>query len=231
MAGSKDTSQSEAMLGNTWLLTQILTWKIISNASFWLIDGPATGLAHYSDVLMGTMASQITGVLIICPTVCSGADKKASKLRVTGRCEGINRWQRASIAENVSIWWHHHAWTLFIMGWICHFLHFLPDTDFVPAQGYPVHRTIFSFPIHDRHKIILHLLYSADSGLEPSHWETSLQSNAVCHWLHANLESSLYYIPGIRRIGGCDGFMSKLLTASCINGVNAITRKALDKLL
>ena len=92
MAGSKDTSQSEAMLGNTWLLTQILTWKIISNASFWLIDGPATGLTHYSDVLMGVMASQITGVLIICPTVCSGADEKASKLRVTGRCEGINRW-------------------------------------------------------------------------------------------------------------------------------------------
>ena len=29
------------------------------------------------------------------------------------------------------------------------------------------------------------------SGLSPSQWETSLQSNAVSHWLGANLESSL----------------------------------------
>ena len=31
----------------------------------------------------------------------------------------------------------------------------------------------------------------ADSRLVPSQWETSLQSNAVSHWLGANLESSL----------------------------------------
>ena len=37
---------------------------------------------------MGTMASQITGVLIVCSAVCSGADKKPSKFRVTGLCEG-----------------------------------------------------------------------------------------------------------------------------------------------
>ena len=30
----------------------------------------------------------------------------------------------------------------------------------------------------------------ADSGFVPSQWETSLQSNAVSHWLGANLESS-----------------------------------------
>ena len=34
----------------------------------------------------------------------------------------------------------------------------------------------------------------ADSRLAPSQWETSLQSNAVSHWLGANLESTLYYI-------------------------------------
>ena len=37
---------------------------------------------QYSDVIMSAMASLITGVTIIYPTVCSGADKK--KLRVTG---------------------------------------------------------------------------------------------------------------------------------------------------
>ena len=30
----------------------------------------------------------------------------------------------------------------------------------------------------------------ADSRFAPSHWETSLQSNAVSHWLDANLESA-----------------------------------------
>ena len=32
-----------------------------------------------------------------------------------------------------------------------------------------------------------------DTGLVPSHWETWLQSNAVSHWLGANLESALWY--------------------------------------
>ena len=69
-----------------------------------------------SDVMMSAMASQITGVSIIYSTVCSGAElKKKSKLRVTGLCAGNSPVtgefpaQRASNAENVSIWWRHHA--------------------------------------------------------------------------------------------------------------------------
>ena len=31
----------------------------------------------------------------------------------------------------------------------------------------------------------------AESRVVPSQWETLLQSNAVCHWLHTNLESAL----------------------------------------
>ena len=37
------------------------------------------------------------------------------------------------------------------------------------------------------------LYYRADSKLVPSQWETSLQSNAVSHWLGASLESALHY--------------------------------------
>ena len=37
-------------------------------------------------------------------------------------------------------------------------------------------------------------LYRADSKLAPSQWETSLQNNAVSHWLGAILESALLYI-------------------------------------
>ena len=36
--------------------------------------------------------------------------------------------------------------------------------------------------------------YRADSGFAPSQWEMSLQSNAVSHWLDANLESALGYL-------------------------------------
>ena len=35
--------------------------------------------------------------------------------------------------------------------------------------------------------------YRADSRLAPSQWEMSLQSNAISHWLGANLESALKY--------------------------------------
>ena len=46
-------------------------------------------LFHYSDFTMRVMAFQITGVPIVCPTIYSGTDqKKTSKLRVTGLCEG-----------------------------------------------------------------------------------------------------------------------------------------------
>ena len=65
---------------------------------------------------MGTMASQITNLTIVYSTIYSGADrKKISNLRVTGLCEqkspvtGEFPTQRASNAENVSIWWRHHV--------------------------------------------------------------------------------------------------------------------------
>ena len=37
----------------------------------------------------------------------------------------------------------------------------------------------------------------ADSRFAPNHWETSLQSNAVSHWLGANLESALRKLSAI----------------------------------
>ena len=70
---------------------------------------------HCTDVIMSAMASQITGVSIVCSTVGSDADRKISKLRVTGLCAGNSPVtcefpaQKASEAENVSIWWRHHA--------------------------------------------------------------------------------------------------------------------------
>ena len=59
--------------------------------------------AHYYDTLMSPMASQITSLTIVYSTVYSGADKR--KHQSTASLAS----QMASIAENVSIWWRHHA--------------------------------------------------------------------------------------------------------------------------
>ena len=59
---------------------------------------------------MGAIASQI-----VYSTVEYGEDKKKTKLRVTGLCEGNSPGtgefpsQMASNAANVSIWWRHHG--------------------------------------------------------------------------------------------------------------------------
>ena len=70
---------------------------------------------HYSDVIMSTIASQITGVSIVCSTICSGTDQRkhqsSSSLAIV---RVIHRWsvdsphKKASNPENISIWWRHH---------------------------------------------------------------------------------------------------------------------------
>ena len=64
------------------------------------------GHPRVNDVMMSAMASQITSLTIVYST---------SKIRVTGLCEGNSPvtgefpTQRASNAENVSIWWRHNV--------------------------------------------------------------------------------------------------------------------------
>ena len=48
---------------------------------------------HYSDVIMSTMLSQITGVSIVCSTVCSGADQRKHQSSASlAFVRGIHRW-------------------------------------------------------------------------------------------------------------------------------------------
>ena len=78
---------------------------------------------------MGAMASRITGVSIVYSTVCSDADQSkhqssASLVFVGGGGGGGGNSpvtgefpaQRASNAENISIWWRHHGLTVFTVG-------------------------------------------------------------------------------------------------------------------
>ena len=63
---------------------------------------------------MGTLASQITDDCLL-NRLLRHRSMKTSKIRITGLCEGNPPVtggfpsQRASNAENVSIWWRHHA--------------------------------------------------------------------------------------------------------------------------
>ena len=67
-------------------------------------------IAHYRDVIMSAMASQITSVSIVCSTICSGADqRKHESSALLALCEGNPPVsggfpsQRANNAENVPI--------------------------------------------------------------------------------------------------------------------------------
>ena len=68
---------------------------------------------QYSDVKMSPMGSQITGFANVYSTVCSGPDRRKHQSSASlAFVRGIHRWpvtaQRASNAENISIWWRHH---------------------------------------------------------------------------------------------------------------------------
>ena len=101
----------------------VIQWKDIYIHHPRVSEPKTYGAVHYSDVIKNAIASQITGVSFMCSNVCSGKSKKTSKLRVTGLCEGNPQVtggfpsQRTSNAENVSIWWRHHACDWF--GFFC----------------------------------------------------------------------------------------------------------------
>ena len=62
---------------------------------------------HYSNVIMSTMASQITDVWIVYSNVCADQRKHQSSVSLAFVRE-IHRLQRDSNTENASIWWRHH---------------------------------------------------------------------------------------------------------------------------
>ena len=70
---------------------------------------------HHNDVIMTTIASQITSLTVVYSIVRSGADQW--KHQSPGEFPA----QRASNAENVSIWWRHHV--------IIHVTAIVPDID------------------------------------------------------------------------------------------------------
>ena len=133
---SHSLNQCRYMYIVNWTLGNNSNWNLINTTIFWqenvfknvanqeaaILSWPQCGnmrnmhFEHYSGVIMGAMASQITSIAIVYSTLYSRRrSKKTSKLCVTGLFDGNSpvtgefRAQRASNAENVSIWWRHHG--------------------------------------------------------------------------------------------------------------------------
>ena len=124
--------------GHFWISETIYTSSLIDVVmNCLLISFSANALHawfHYNDVIMGTMASQITSVAIVYSTVYSGADQRKHKSSASlafcvGNSLGNGEFpaQMASNAESVSIWWRHHVWLIFKIDYVitcilCNFL-------------------------------------------------------------------------------------------------------------
>ena len=68
--------------------TLTIVGSIKSNRNWWYVP-----TNHYSDVIMGTMASQITSLTIVYSTVCSGEDQRKHQSSASlGFVRGIHRW-------------------------------------------------------------------------------------------------------------------------------------------
>ena len=89
---------------------ELYVWKC--SPSNWSV------VAHYSDVTTSAMASQITGVSIVCSTVCFGVDQRKYQSSTSlAFVRGIHRWlmdsphkgqvtRKMFPFDNVIMWWN-----------------------------------------------------------------------------------------------------------------------------
>ena len=77
------------------------------------------------------------------------------------------------------------------------------DFKWIILESSKFHKNKFD----EKHRTLLR----ADSRLAPSQWETSLHSNAVSHWLGANLESALLLMVSQLWLRYCHGSVSLYL--------------------
>ena len=90
-------------------LVQVIACCLIARSSFMWTNASLLSVTfpvcksksnHYSDIIMGTMVSQITSIWIVYSTVCSGADQRKDQSSASlAFVRGIHRWQRGSNAK------------------------------------------------------------------------------------------------------------------------------------
>ena len=127
---------------------------------------------HYNDVIMGTIASQITSLTIVYSILYSDADPRkhqssASLAFVRGIHRGpVNSPRKWPVTRKM---FSFHDVIMLGLVSLC------AGVVYVCCTGC---RDV--------------CWLRADSRLAPSQWETLLQSNAVSHWLGTNLDSDLW---------------------------------------
>ena len=81
---------------HTWIIIHpiLVTIHRTKKDSFFVYeDSGSTANVHYNDVIMSTMASQITSLTIVFPKVCSGADQRKHQSSASlAFVRGIHRW-------------------------------------------------------------------------------------------------------------------------------------------
>ena len=167
---------------------------------------------------MSTMPSKITGDSVLCSTVCWGSDPIRHQSSASlAFVRGIHRSQRASNAENVSIWWGHHYQRPITKPsltpaslWVRQYPYSLAECKFgcricaYLAAPTKLKCGVLKEPVNIIFELLtllslwlcssLALYNRTDSRFAPSQWEMSLQSNAVSYWLGADLESASLYV-------------------------------------
>ena len=100
-------------INNKPALTNIMSWRLKRSSKRWPVH--RCHMVHYDDVIMGSIASPITSLTIFTQAFIQTQIKENIKaLRHWPLCDeftGTGEFpaQMASNAENVSIWWRHHA--------------------------------------------------------------------------------------------------------------------------
>ena len=75
-----------------WCVTYCIN-DLQHDTCFYTIGTCCMWLLNYNDVIMSTMASQITSITIVCPTVNSGADQRKHQSSASlAFVRGIHRW-------------------------------------------------------------------------------------------------------------------------------------------
>ena len=104
---------------------------------------------HYNDLIVGTMASQISSLTIVYSTVYSGADKRKHQSSVSLTFVlGIHRWpvnspHKGPVTRKMFHWWRHHGY----MVWFSPEVLFLP----MPASLLQVFMTTIYFNLSQWH--------------------------------------------------------------------------------
>ena len=107
--------EKRAFVRITWWSVMYILSRCLPCAAFTCPSKDNRGGFHYIDVIMTTVAYQITSFTVVYSTIYWDADQRKHQSSASlAFVWGIHRSgeflaQRASYAENVSIWWRHHV--------------------------------------------------------------------------------------------------------------------------